>query len=197
MPVGGAPAEEAGPSCSVLQWAVERAVEGPGGRFRWPGRGAALSSPRSTRPSRAEFQRAWHCHDSCPRSAVTRAGAVVAVGSEASSQTLDGNFPPPCQGQRGGRDQHNHDPVRRGGHAGRADLATLEAGRPAGVSRSTSAASRASSSVATGHVVHGGVTTAVLNAVVAADLPGPGSIFLQLDLRFLARCGPATSSPTP
>ena len=30
-----------------------------------------------------------------------------------------------------------------------------------------------------------GVTTAVLNAVVAEELPGPGSVFLQLDLRFL------------
>ena len=182
MPVGGAPAEEAGPSCSVLQWAVERAVEGP------------VEVDFDGQDGDAAFQRAWHSHDSCPRSAVTRARAV---GSEPSSQTLDGNLPPPRQGQRGGRDQHNHDPVRRGGHAGRADLATLEAGRPAGVSRSTSAASRAFRSVATGHVVQGGVTTAVLNAVVAADLPGPGSIFLQLDLRFLARCGPATSSPTP
>ena len=39
--------------------------------------------------------------------------------------------------------------------------------------------------------------TAVLNAVVAEDLPGPGSVFLQLDLRFLAPCAPATSSPAP
>ncbi len=36
-----------------------------------------------------------------------------------------------------------------------------------------------------GIVVQGGVTTAVLNAVVAEELPGPGSVFLQLDLRFL------------
>ena len=28
-------------------------------------------------------------------------------------------------------------------------------------------------------VVHGGVTTAILNALVAEDLPGPGSVFLK------------------
>jgi acyl dehydratase len=36
-----------------------------------------------------------------------------------------------------------------------------------------------------GIVVQGGVTSAVLNAVVAEDLPGPGSVFLQVDWRFL------------
>jgi acyl dehydratase len=41
-----------------------------------------------------------------------------------------------------------------------------------------------------GIVVQGGVTTAILNAVVAEDLPGPGSVFLQLDLRFLAAVRP-------
>lgn len=41
-----------------------------------------------------------------------------------------------------------------------------------------------------GIVVQGGVTTAVLNAVVAEDLPGPGSVFLQLDLRFTAPVRP-------
>ena len=41
-----------------------------------------------------------------------------------------------------------------------------------------------------GIVVQGGVTTAVLNAVVAEELPGPGSVFLQLDLRFLAPVRP-------
>jgi acyl dehydratase len=41
-----------------------------------------------------------------------------------------------------------------------------------------------------GLVVQGGVSTAVLNAVVAEDLPGPGSVFLQLDLRFLAPVRP-------
>jgi acyl dehydratase len=41
-----------------------------------------------------------------------------------------------------------------------------------------------------GVVVQGGVTTAILNAVVAEDLPGPGSVFLQLDLRFLSAVHP-------
>ena len=41
-----------------------------------------------------------------------------------------------------------------------------------------------------GIVVQGGVTTAILNAVVAEDLPGPGSVFLQLDLRFRAPVRP-------
>ncbi|MCD2195802.1 NAD(P)-binding domain-containing protein [Actinomycetospora endophytica] len=41
-----------------------------------------------------------------------------------------------------------------------------------------------------GIVVQGGVTTAVLNAVVAEDLPGPGSVFLSLDLRFSAPVRP-------
>jgi acyl dehydratase len=41
-----------------------------------------------------------------------------------------------------------------------------------------------------GIVVQGGVSTAVLNAVVAEDLPGPGSVFLQLDLRFRAPVRP-------
>ncbi|GAA2876776.1 hypothetical protein GCM10010472_38010 [Pseudonocardia halophobica] len=41
-----------------------------------------------------------------------------------------------------------------------------------------------------GIVVQGGVTTALLNAVVAEDLPGPGSVFLQLDLGFKAPVRP-------
>jgi acyl dehydratase len=41
-----------------------------------------------------------------------------------------------------------------------------------------------------GIVVQGGVSTAVLNAVVAEDLPGPGSVFLQLDLSFTAPVRP-------
>ena len=36
-----------------------------------------------------------------------------------------------------------------------------------------------------GIVVQGGVTTAVLNAVVAEDLPGPGTVFLSVEWRFL------------
>lgn len=35
-----------------------------------------------------------------------------------------------------------------------------------------------------GVIVQGGVTTGLLNAVVAEDLPGPGSVFLQVDWRF-------------
>ena len=35
-----------------------------------------------------------------------------------------------------------------------------------------------------GIVVQGGVTTAILNAVVAEDLPGPGTVFLQLNWQF-------------
>ena len=41
-----------------------------------------------------------------------------------------------------------------------------------------------------GIVVQGGVSSAILNAVVAEDLPGPGRVFLQLDLRFLAPVRP-------
>lgn len=41
-----------------------------------------------------------------------------------------------------------------------------------------------------GLVVQGGVTTALLNAVVAEDLPGPGSVFLELSVRFLAPVRP-------
>jgi acyl dehydratase len=41
-----------------------------------------------------------------------------------------------------------------------------------------------------GLVVQGGVTSALLNALVAEDLPGPGTVFLQLDLRFVAPVRP-------
>jgi acyl dehydratase len=41
-----------------------------------------------------------------------------------------------------------------------------------------------------GVVVQGGVTTGLLNAVVAEDLPGPGSVFLHVDWRFLAPVRP-------
>ena len=41
-----------------------------------------------------------------------------------------------------------------------------------------------------GIVVQGGVTTGLLNAVVAEDLPGPGSVFLQVSWRFLAPVRP-------
>jgi acyl dehydratase len=39
-------------------------------------------------------------------------------------------------------------------------------------------------------IVQGGVTTAVLNAVVAEDLPGPGTVFLNLNLNFRAPVRP-------
>ena len=39
-------------------------------------------------------------------------------------------------------------------------------------------------------VVQGGVTSAILNAVVAEDLPGPGTVFLQVDWRFIAPVRP-------
>lgn len=35
-----------------------------------------------------------------------------------------------------------------------------------------------------GLIVQGGVTTGMLNAVVAEDLPGPGSVFLGMELKF-------------
>jgi len=37
-----------------------------------------------------------------------------------------------------------------------------------------------------GIIVQGGVTTGLLNAVVAEDLPGPGSVFLHVDWSFKA-----------
>lgn len=39
-------------------------------------------------------------------------------------------------------------------------------------------------------VVQGGVTTAILNAVVAEDLPGPGTVFLHVDWSFRAPVRP-------
>lgn len=39
-------------------------------------------------------------------------------------------------------------------------------------------------------VVQGGVTTGILNAVVAEDLPGPGSVFLHVDWSFKAPVKP-------
>jgi acyl dehydratase len=39
-------------------------------------------------------------------------------------------------------------------------------------------------------IVHGGLTTAILNAVVAERLPGPGSVFLEVRWRFLAPVRP-------
>jgi acyl dehydratase len=39
-------------------------------------------------------------------------------------------------------------------------------------------------------VVQGGVTSAILNALVAEDLPGPGTVFLHVDWRFTAPVRP-------
>ena len=41
-----------------------------------------------------------------------------------------------------------------------------------------------------GLVVQGGVTSGLLNAVVAEDLPGPGSVFLEVGWKFLAPVRP-------
>ena len=41
-----------------------------------------------------------------------------------------------------------------------------------------------------GLIVQGGVTSGLLNAVVAEDLPGPGTVFLHVDWRFLAPVRP-------
>lgn len=41
-----------------------------------------------------------------------------------------------------------------------------------------------------GIVVQGGVTSAILNAVVAEDLPGPGTVFLHVDWNFRAPVRP-------
>ena len=35
-------------------------------------------------------------------------------------------------------------------------------------------------------VVQGGLTTGILNALVAMDMPGPGTVFLSHDIKFLA-----------
>ena len=39
-------------------------------------------------------------------------------------------------------------------------------------------------------IVQGGVTSGLLNAVVAEDLPGPGSVFLHVDWSFKASVAP-------
>ena len=41
-----------------------------------------------------------------------------------------------------------------------------------------------------GLIVQGGVTSGLLNAVVAEDLPGPGSVFLHVDWSFTAPVRP-------
>src|SRR5512132_4394676 len=42
-------------------------------------------------------------------------------------------------------------------------------------------------------VVQGGITSAILNAVVAEDLPGPGTVFLNVNWNFRAAVGPGDS----
>lgn len=51
-------------------------------------------------------------------------------------------------------------------------------------------AARAASTPFGGIVVQGGVITAILNAVVAEDLPGPGTVFLNTNLNFVAPVRP-------
>ena len=43
-------------------------------------------------------------------------------------------------------------------------------------------------------VVQGGITSAILNAVVAEDLPGPGTVFLHVDWSFRAPVHPGDSN---
>ena len=35
-------------------------------------------------------------------------------------------------------------------------------------------------------VVHGGLTSGILNALVAEDMPGPGTVFMKMELEFTA-----------
>lgn len=44
-----------------------------------------------------------------------------------------------------------------------------------------------------GIIVQGGITSAILNAVVAEDLPGPGTVFLHVDWNFRAPVRPGES----
>jgi acyl dehydratase len=52
---------------------------------------------------------------------------------------------------------------------------------------------RAGASRFGGIIVQGGVTSGLLNAVVAEDLPGPGSVFLHVDWSFRAPVRPGDS----
>ena len=44
-----------------------------------------------------------------------------------------------------------------------------------------------------GHIAHGHVTAALLSTVLGMDLPGPGSVFLEQRVRFLAPVRPGTT----
>lgn len=52
---------------------------------------------------------------------------------------------------------------------------------------------RAAASRFGGIIVQGGVTSGLLNAVVAEDLPGPGTVFLHVDWSFRAPVRPGDS----
>lgn len=52
---------------------------------------------------------------------------------------------------------------------------------------------RAGASRFGGVIVQGGVTSGLLNAVVAEDLPGPGSVFLHVDWSFRSPVRPGDS----
>jgi acyl dehydratase len=52
---------------------------------------------------------------------------------------------------------------------------------------------RAGASRFGGVIVQGGVTSGLLNAVVAEDLPGPGSVFLHVDWSFRVPVRPGDS----
>lgn len=43
----------------------------------------------------------------------------------------------------------------------------------------------ARASIFKGLIVQGGVTSGMLNAIVAEDLPGPGTVFLSMQLKFI------------
>ena len=44
-----------------------------------------------------------------------------------------------------------------------------------------------------GHIAHGHVTAMLLSTVLGMDLPGPGSVFLEQRVRFLAPVRPGTT----
>lgn len=44
-----------------------------------------------------------------------------------------------------------------------------------------------------GRIAHGAVTASLLSAVLGMDLPGPGSVFLEQRVRFLAPVRPGTT----
>src|SRR6185503_15229259 len=51
-------------------------------------------------------------------------------------------------------------------------------------------AEKSAGTVFGGLIVQGGITSAILNAVVAEDLPGPGSVFLNVNWSFRAPVRP-------